>query len=28
VEGQQTVFRFDPERSAGPITTDLFGDVG
>jgi hypothetical protein len=28
VEGKQTVFRFDPERSVRPITTDLFGDVG
>ena len=28
VEGEQTVFRFDPERSARPITTHLFGDVG
>ena len=25
---QKALFRFDPERSAGPITTDLFGDVG
>ncbi len=28
VKGRQTVFQFDPERSAPPTTAALFGDVG